>query len=348
MTKKNNEKIAVILFNLGAPDKLQAVRPFLFNLFFDKNIIRLPYFLRLPLAYLISKKRDKTAQEIYKILGGGSPLLLNTQKQADALQTTLNKNKDNQFQCFIAMRYWHPMVKQTLSEVKNFNPDRVILLPLYPQYSTTTSGSSLQQWHQFASEYKDITQAICCYPNNQGFIDASADLLNQQLKKIKDFSDWRILFSAHGLPKNIVDAGDPYCQQIELTAQKIAEKIEKKPEWLVCYQSRVGPLKWVEPYTEDEIIRAGKEKKSLIVMPIAFVSEHSETLVELDHEYRELAEENQVKDYIRINTVSEAKHFIDGLADEVHHILQSDEKLVSSCSGFRCAASYKDCPHHQN
>ena len=151
MNKKTNEKIAIILFNLGAPDNLQAVRPFLFNLFFDKNIIRLPYFLRLPLAYLISKKRDKTAQEIYKILGGGSPLLPNTQKQADSLQKTLNKNKDKQFQCFITMRYWHPMVKQTVNDVKNFNPDRVILLPLYPQYSTTTSGSSLQQWHKFSS-----------------------------------------------------------------------------------------------------------------------------------------------------------------------------------------------------
>ena len=150
------------------------------------------------------------------------------------------------------------------------------------------------------------------------------------------------------MPKNIVDAGDPYCSQIELTAKKIADKIEKKPEWLVCYQSRVGPLKWVEPYTEDEIIRAGKDKKSLIVMPIAFVSEHSETLVELDHEYRELAEKNHVKNYIRINTVSESQDFIDGLANEVHHILQSDKKFVSSCSGFRCSKIYKDCPHHQH
>ena len=346
MIKKNKEKIAVILFNLGAPDNLQAVRPFLFNLFFDKNIIRLPYFLRLPLAYLISKKRDKTAQEIYKILGGGSPLLPNTQKQADLLQKNLNKDKKKQFQCFIAMRYWHPMIKQTLEQVKDFNPDKIILLPLYPQYSTTTSGSSLQQWHKFAPEYKNITQEVCCYPDNQGFIDASAMLLNQQLKKIKNFSEWRILFSAHGLPQNIVDAGDPYCQQIELTAQKIADKINDKPEWLVCYQSRVGPLKWVEPYTEDEIIRAGSDKKSLIVMPIAFVSEHSETLVELDHEYRELAEENHVKTYIRINTVSENPNFIDGLTDEVDNILKSDKKLVSSCSGFQCAKKYKDCPHH--
>ncbi len=345
----NKEKIAVILFNLGAPDRIEAVRPFLFNLFFDKNIIRLPYFLRLFLAFLISYKRTKTASEIYKILGGKSPLLENTEKQQILLQERLNKNNKTQtFQCFIAMRYWHPMAKETVKQVKSYAPDKIILLPLYPQYSTTTTNSSFQIWHKEARKIKLNAPCyqLCCYPTNQKFTQNIANLVEEKLKNIKNKADYRILFSAHGLPKNIVAQGDPYCWQIEQTVAQIASHIKNIPDWIVCYQSRVGPLEWVQPYTEDEIMRAGAEKKSIIMVPVAFVSEHSETLVELDHEYRELAEENNVKEYIRVPTVSEGALFIDGLTDEVDNILKSDKKLVSSCSGFQCAKKYKDCPHH--
>ncbi len=341
-----SEKVAVILFNLGAPDSMQAVRPFLFNLFADKNIIRLPYLLRMFLAYVISKKRSETAKEIYKILGGKSPLLENTQKQANLLEKKLNKNK-NAFKCFISMRYWHPMAKKTAKDVQEFQPDKIVLLPLYPQYSTTTTRSSFEEWDKYAKTY-GLTQPsykLCCYPDNQGFIDGVADLLQKELQKIKNFEEWRILFSAHGLPKNIVEKGDPYASQIEKTAESIVKKVKKLPDWFVCYQSRVGPLEWIKPYTEDEIMRAGKDKKSLIVVPIAFVSEHSETLVELDCEYKGLAEEHYVKNYVRIATVSENEKFINGLETEVDKLLIEQKLLNHSCSGFTCEKNHKDCPH---
>jgi len=311
---KRKKKIAVILFNLGGPDSLKSVKPFLFNLFYDPAIIALKNPLRWIVAKVISGKRAPIAREIYKKIGGKSPILEQTEAQAKALETKLNEDNDAEYSCFISMRYWHPFAHETALNVKKFNPDKIILLPLYPQYSITTTGSSFINWmgeaHKIGLRKPDLV--VKDYPVETGYIEAYVSLIEKARKDLKNPEDYRLLYSAHGLPEKIIEAGDPYRAQIEATSQAIQEKLGH-PDHMVCFQSRVGPLKWIEPYTDDEIMRAGKEGKSLIIIPIAFVSEHSETLVELDIEYRDLAEEYGVKDYIRISTVGCHDSYISGL-----------------------------------
>jgi ferrochelatase len=341
-------KTAVILFNLGGPDKAESVEPFLFNLFNDKAIIGAPQPIRWFIARLISSRRAPIAQEIYNQIGGRSPLLKNTEAQATALEQRLReKLPDDDIKCFISMRYWHPMSLDTASRVKAWNPEKVILLPLYPQYSTTTTGSSLLDWRQSAKKVGLLqkTAAVCCYPTNLGFIDAISDRLQSVLDEARDRNTLRVLFSAHGLPQKVVDKGDPYQWAVEKTAASVMKKIVGSTlDWRVSYQSRVGPLSWIKPYTEDEIVRAGEEEKSLIVVPIAFVSEHSETLVELDIEYRELAEKAGVTSYTRVRTVDCDPVFIDGLADIVV-ALDGNFMGVQGPSGRRlCPGVCRQCP----
>ena len=341
-------KTAGILFNLGGPDKSESVEPFLFNLFNDKAIIGAPQPIRWCIARLISSRRATIAQEIYNQIGGRSPLLKNTEAQASALEQRLReKLPDDDIKCFISMRYWHPMSLDTATRVKAWNPEQVILLPLYPQYSTTTTGSSLTDWRQSAKKVGLLqkTVAVCCYPTNLGFIDAIADRLQSVLDEATDRNTLRVLFSAHGLPQKVVDKGDPYQWAVEKTAASVIKKIVGSTlDWRVSYQSRVGPLSWIKPYTEDEITRAGEEGKSLIVVPIAFVSEHSETLVELDIEYRELAERAGVISYTRVRTVDCDAVFIDGLADIVVG-LDGNFMGVQGPSGRRlCPGVCRQCP----
>lgn len=311
---------AVVLFNLGGPDSLQAVQPFLYNLFMDPAIIRLPAPLRFLVAKLISSKRAPVAQEIYGHLGGSSPLLPQTEAQAAALKAALTAaNPADDYETFICMRYWHPMSAETVKAVKSYRPDEIILLPLYPHYSTTTSASSIADWRKAAKSAKlDIpTATICCYPKEKGLISAYSDLIARKIDGL-DLTKTRILFSAHGLPQKIVDAGDPYQWQIEQSAQQIVDKLALDGlDWKVCYQSRVRPMKWLQPSTEDEIAAAGDEGTSLVVIPLAFVSEHSETLVELDIEYAELAKKTGVPHYKRVDTVGVSEDFIAGLASLV-------------------------------
>jgi ferrochelatase len=268
------------------------------------------------LASYISKKREPEAQEIYKQIGGKSPILKETLEQKKALEKALGKG----YEVFIAMRHWEPMTEIAVREVKAYKPDRVVLLPLYPQFSRTTSGSSFKEWFANARKYrlKAKTAAVCCYPDNKGFVDAYAELIERKLKKISTKkTGYRVLFSAHGLPLRNIKKGDPYQKQVEKTASSIVKKLKKKYDldWSVCYQSKVGNMEWLKPSTEDEIARAAKDNKQIVLVPIAFVSEHSETLVELDIEYKELAKSLGVKGYHRIPTVSTNKHFIRALAD---------------------------------
>jgi protoporphyrin/coproporphyrin ferrochelatase len=307
---------AVVLFNLGGPDEPEAVRPFLFNLFNDPAIIGLPQPLRYLLAQLISARRAKVATEIYRQLGGGSPLLANTRAQADALQAEL----DGQTRVFIAMRYWHPMSDETAAAVKAYAPDRIILLPLYPQFSTTTTASSWRDWARAvrAADLNVPTVTVCCYPAEPGFISALAGLIRPALERARETGRPRVLFSAHGLPKKVVERGDPYQWQVEQSATAVVRALDVPDlDWAVCYQSRVGPLEWIGPYTDVEIERAGRDRVPLVVAPIAFVSEHSETLVELDIDYRARAEQHGVPLYLRIPTVATHPAFIAGLADMV-------------------------------
>jgi ferrochelatase len=309
------KKTAVILFNLGGPDSLEAVAPFLFNLFNDKAIIGLPQPLRYLLAKLISRKRTPVAQEIYGHIGGKSPILELTQAQASALEQQL-ASASSDYKVFIAMRYWHPFTHETVHAVKSYAPDEIILLPLYPQFSSTTSGSSLKLWHQEAlrAGITAPSRTICCYPMQDDLITAHCLLLEEAYGRAQAFGSPRILFSAHGLPEKIIKAGDPYQWQVEQTVSRLMQHWGKAADYVVCYQSRVGPLQWIGPSTEDEIARGGKDGVPLVIVPIAFVSEHSETLVELDIEYKARAEAQGVPAYIRVPALGSMPEFIKGLA----------------------------------
>jgi ferrochelatase len=307
-------KLAVILFNLGGPDSPEAVEPFLRNLFSDPAIIDLPGIIRLPLARFIAKRRAPVAKKIYEHLGGKSPIFEETRKQADALAAALSGD-GVQARAFIAMRCWHPFSDGAAQAVKAFGPDKIVLLPLYPQYSTSTTASSVKDWHRAAKAAKlDVpTSRVCCYPWDQGFIAASVAKIREAMAGAPGDVSYRLLLSAHGLPKRMIDKGDPYQWQVEQSAATIVKALDRPElEPVVCYQSKVGRLEWIGPATDAEIRRAGADGKGVIVVPLAFVSEHSETLVELDIEYRHLATEAGVRDYRRAATVGSHSDFIEG------------------------------------
>ncbi|HEX3862162.1 MAG TPA: ferrochelatase [Stellaceae bacterium] len=310
-------RTAIVLMNLGGPDRLSAVRPFLYNLFADPAIIRLPAWLRLPLAQVVAWRRAETAREIYAQLDGGSPLLVNTEAQAQALEQALGPS----WRCFIAMRYWHPLTPEAVAAVKAWQPEKIVLLPLYPQYSTTTTASSLATWHREVGrqDLRVVTTEIRSYPQAPGFIAAQATLISATLAREAGQAGadcpMRFLFSAHGLPLKIVEAGDPYPTEIQQTADALAAAVMSRSfDWVVCYQSRVGPLAWLGPSVDQELRRAARDRVGVVVVPVSFVSEHSETLVELDRDYRRLAERYGVPFYWRVPTVGTEPAFIEALA----------------------------------
>ena len=340
------KRIAVVLFNLGGPDSPEAIKPFLFNLFNDPAIIQLVNPFRWVLARFISSRRTPVAKKIYNHLGGKSPLLELTSQQATALEKALADT--GEIRCFVAMRYWHPMIIEAAEQVRDFAPDEIVLLPLYPQYSTTTTGSSLVEWTK-ASSITGLSapqKTICCYPDDTGWISAQVDLINKTRSNIQSDQKLRILFSAHGLPKKIVDGGDPYRHQVERTVEAIVLGLSPDQDWVICYQSRVGRLEWIGPSTEDELQRAADDGVGVIVVPVAFVSEHSETLVELDIEYRELAEKLGISVYHRVPTVCLHESFISGLAELVRKSLDQQLPMCSGAlDGKRiCGSAFSRCP----
>lgn len=344
------KRIAVVLFNLGGPDRAENIKPFLFNFFMDRNIIRLPLPLRFLVAKMISVKRSRNeAGTSYGLLGGGSPLLENTQAQADALQAQLLQRDDADYSVFICMRYWHPMAEDVARKVKAWNPDRIVLLPLYPQYSTTTTRSSLQVWNRHAARahLRVPTSLVCCYPEAPGFISVSAGNIRRAYEDMRasnpDMPAPRVLFSAHGLPEDIVRDGDPYQAQCEQSARAIAKATEIEGlDWAICYQSRVGPKKWIGPSTSDELGRAAADGVPVIIYPHAFVSEHVETLVEIEIEYRHEAQGRGVPAFARVPTVSADEAFIAELAQLVAgHARQSG---IYPAGGVRlCPLASKRC-----
>jgi ferrochelatase len=307
---------AVVLMNLGGPDSLSAVRPFLVNLFSDPAIIALPLPLRWLLARLIAWRRTKVARDIYAHLGGASPLLANTEAQARALEAELGAG----YRCFVAMRYWHPLTRAAVAAVKAWQPDEVVCLPLYPQFSTTTTASSLAAWRNEAQRQRLVvpTRVVEPYPSAAGFIAALAGLIAPVLDEARTAHKIRLLLSAHGLPLKIVRAGDPYPEQIQQTAAAVVRRLDRPElDWMICYQSRVGPLAWLGPQTDAEIRRAGRDGVAVVVAPISFVSEHSETLVELDRDYRRIAAAAGVPAYYRVPAVGTEPRFIAALAELV-------------------------------
>jgi len=341
-------KLGIVLFNLGGPDSPEAVEPFLRNLFSDPAIISLPGLLRLPLARFIARRRAPQARMIYGHMGGRSPIVEETEKQARALENALAA-PGLEPKVVIAMRCWHPFSDEAAAKLKAFEPDRIVLLPLYPQFSTTTSASSFRDWDRAARKASLSVPAtrICCYPANAGFIAAATAKIRSAMENPQAGVAYRLLLSAHGLPKRTIASGDPYQWQVEQTARALVDALGIKDlDWSICYQSRVGPLKWLEPATDAEIRRAGGDGKGVIVAPIAFVSEHSETLVELDIEYGKLAREAGVPDYRRAATVSADLAFIDGLAGLVRKAVRGSATI--SDGGRRiCPVAFGRCGYRE-
>lgn len=336
------KKLAAVLFNLGGPDGPDAVKPFLTNLFSDPAIINLPGLVRLPMARMIAAGREETAKANYAIMGGGSPLLPETERQAQALQAALSAARpDLETRVFISMRYWKPFADQTAREVAAFAPDELVLLPLYPQFSTTTTASSLKDWAR-AYRGPGASHTVCCYPTAQGLVEAHARAISQTWLKAGRPDNMRLLFSAHGLPEKIVKAGDPYQAQVEATAQAVAALLPELPDWSVCYQSRVGRLKWIGPSTDEAIRQAAADGKGVLVSPIAFVSEHVETLVELDHEYAELAQSLNCAPYLRAPTPTVDGALIDALAAATLEAVKGDGR-PAPIGGWRCPAEHGKC-----
>ncbi len=332
-------KRAVVLFNLGGPDRPEAVKPFLFNLFRDPAIIQLPAIARYPLATLISVTREKLARANYAIMGGGSPLLPETVAQAEALEAELSRRTPGvETRVFISMRYWNPRADETARQVAAFGPDEVVLLPLYPQFSTTTTGSSVKDW---LGAYKGPgrTRLVCCYPDAEGLVAAYANGIRQTWESAGRPANVRLLFSAHGLPQKVIDGGDPYEAQVRATAEAVAARLPEFADWRVSFQSRVGRLKWLEPSTEDEVRTAAADGTGLLICPIAFVSEHVETLVELDHEYAELARELGIATYLRSPTPRTDEHFIAALAEAV----EAGGSGVRPYGPWLCPAEHGKC-----
>ena len=338
-------KKAIILFNLGGPDKIENVEPFLFNLFNDPAILNLPTILRYPLAKLISNRRAPIAKKIYRELGGSSPILKLTKEQSSALEIKLNQTQtEDEYKCFIVMRCWNPRARDVIKDVQFFNPGEIILMPLYPQYSAATSGSSIKEWKDVCKKnnYDIKTSTICCYPTDHNFINAHT---KEIINKIKDLKNFKLIFSAHGLPEKNIKKGDPYQWQVEQSVKKIIESLnDKNLDWILSYQSRVGPLKWIGPSTEETIIKNSKMGKHIVLVPIAFVSEHSETLVELDIEYKEIADANGCKNYTRIPALGVNEDFIKAMSELIKK--KNEYKINENLypPKIQCPSNFKKCP----
>ena len=341
-------RVAIVLFNLGGPDREEAIGPFLLNLFRDPAILSVPWPVRPLLARRIARARLGPARISYAHLGGSSPLLGATERQALLVAEAL---PEVEARGFIAMRYWHPLTEEAVRAVVEWDPDEIVLLPLYPQFSATTTGSSLRAWRDaaVAAGLAKETRTICCWCADEAFVAALASILRRALAEagaaVAAGTALRILFSAHGLPERIVKQGDPYRMQVERTMAAVMAMLGRDaPPARLAFQSRATPERWLEPATDEEIRRAGADGVALVVVPIAFVSEHSETLVELDIDYRRLAEEAGVPGYFRVPTPGSDPLFIAALAGLVR---QARERKagISPLSGCGvCGPGHRKCP----
>lgn len=333
-----SNNIAVVLFQLGGPDSLEAVRPFLYNLFRDPDIIDIPggLFGRTLLAKLISSLRSSAVGKHYKEIGGKSPILELTNQQAVALEHSLAREGFSA-RVFVAMRYWHPLTEEAIASIQNGSFDRIILLPLYPQFSKATTYSSLNEWNRQAQRFGLTlpTQLICCYPNHPQMIDAFVEQINVAYRRFGTQSQEEIdlLFSAHGVPLQFIERGDPYQLQIEETVRHIVERGKWRSPHFLCYQSKVGPQQWLGPSLLETIERrANAGRKRLLIAPIAFVTEHIETLHEINIEAREHAAELGVEQFEMMPALNCHPKFIACLTDLVLARVHSSADPASKCA----------------
>jgi ferrochelatase len=306
-------KSAVVLFNLGGPDSLEAVQPFLENLFNDPDIFKLPF--QKTLARFVSKKRSPKIQEEYKLIGGKSPLSMWTERQRKLLQNKLLL-RGYKADVFVAMRYWKPLTEETVHQIGKNDYEKIILLPLYPHYSISTTGSSFNEWKRFYKSDASKLIYIENYFNHPIYIQALNERIDQALQKFPENirKDVQLVFSAHGTPVSYLKKGDPYSGQIKSTIEAVMELRNNDREYHLCFQSKVGPAKWLEPATDKMIEElASKGKKYLLIIPISFVSDHIETLYELDIEYRHTAEKAGIENYIVMEGLNDSQLFVDAL-----------------------------------
>ncbi|MBD2178008.1 ferrochelatase [Pseudanabaena sp. FACHB-1998] len=316
-------RLGVLLLNLGGPDKLEDVRPFLYNLFADPEIIRLPSpLLQAPLAWLISTLRAKKSQENYKKIGGGSPLRRITEAQAQALRSQLQQN-GHEAHVYVGMRYWHPFTEEAIAQIKQDKIEELVILPLYPQFSISTTGSSFRLLDRLWQADPDLQKikytVIPSWYDNDYYLQSMADLIATKIDQVKNPNAAYVFFSAHGVPVSYIEeAGDPYQKEIETCAELIMKKLNRANPYKLAYQSRVGPVEWLQPYTDVAIEElAAQGVKELVVVPISFVSEHIETLEEIDMEYREIAEHAGIETFARVAAPDTDPTFIQALADLV-------------------------------
>jgi ferrochelatase len=328
---KQKPRVGVLLLKLGGPERIEDVGPFLYNLFSDPEIIRLPVSaMQKPFAWLISSLRSAKSRQAYRSIGGGSPLRRITKQQAQELQTSL-RQKGVDATSYVAMRYWHPFTESAIADLKANGVDEVVVLPLYPHFSISTSGSSFRELQRLRNTDPDFSRlpirCIRSWYDHPGYIQALASLIAHEVKACEDPSTAHIFFSAHGVPKSYVeDAGDPY--QLEIVAcsrlilQQLQQQLGHPNPFTLAYQSRVGPVEWLKPYTEDALQELGAQGvKDLVVVPISFVSEHIETLEEIDMEYRELAIAAGVKNFRRVPALDTDPAFIAALTDLVEQAM---------------------------
>ncbi len=322
-------RVGVVLFQLGGPDTLDAIEPFLFNLFCDPDIIDFPFARlgRKPLAKLISSTRAKKVQHHYSVIGGGSPIRRFTEQQARALQLKLTESGLDA-RCFVAMRYWHPFTTEAIEHLRATKCDEVVLLPLYPQYSSTTTGSSLNEWRR---RFPDDIPVHCVDPfyENELYLEAVVEKLEEALARFPDPQRADIVFSAHSVPVSVIEQGDPYQRQIEETVERIMQRGGWRNRYRLCYQSKVGASKWLQPSLRRTLIDLRDQHvREVCVVPISFVSDHVETLGEIDHEAREQARKLGIERFEMSSGLNDAPTFIAALAELVIAALDVDRAHV--------------------
>jgi ferrochelatase len=331
-TVSDRRTVGVVLFQLGGPDSLDAVEPFLVNLFSDPDIIDFPFarLARPSLAKLVARNRAGKVRHHYKEIGGRSPIRELTERQARALEQELRATVDARV--WVAMRYWRPLTEEVVREVAAAPPDELALLPLYPQYSKVTSGSSLREWERRAKALNIPTRTVPEFYRHPLYLDALAERINQALERFPAGQPPALVFSAHGVPLSVIESGDPYCRQTEETVTLVRRRGGWSNPDFLCYQSRVGPGRWTEPMLHSTLqtVRASGARRVLVV-PISFVTEHIETLHEIDIEARQQAEKLGFEQFEMMPALNDSPLFIQCLADLV---LKSVAAKVSDSAEF--------------
>ena len=322
---RTNRRVGIVLFQLGGPDTLEAIEPFLYNLFCDPDIIDFPFARigRKPLAKLISTTRSRKVQHHYATIGGGSPIRPNTERQARALERELRRDGIDAH-CFVAMRYWHPFTAEAIAQLQAAGCDELVLLPLYPQYSSTTTGSSLNEWNRLFDDDVPVHVADPFY-REPAYLDALMEKVNEARARFPFPERAEIVFSAHSVPMSVIEKGDPYQRQIEETVRLLIDRGGWSNPHRLCYQSKVGASRWLQPSLHQTLKALSAEcVREVCVVPIAFVSDHVETLGEIDHEARHEAHELGITQFEMTGGLNDCPKFIQALTEIVQQALAQE------------------------